>query len=623
MGEVVKQAVEFGYERIIVADAIFVAKGICFKGKSIEMLELKCGWCGKSDDQVDTLITGSDARICNLCVDVCKLAIAENTSSAIPETKRPKCSFCELDPWTHKLRLTSGNGAHICQTCLDACDEILDDAFWMSKLTCGWCGKNKSEAYKLVVNQSKDTCICNECLADCKRTSDENSSSASPSIGKPICSFCIQDSDTEQRRPMATKEIKICRECLERCDDILQNDAYFGKAILRDYGYNSNTVQEKSKASPPRKAANLSEIEQQWTQLVYEAADKKQLFKRGAAWSRKNKTDQAAGEAVAHLLEIKSTASIVSIAESWLILYPCHKDVPLVLGALIKTAQSSKSVRHAGQYIQTLSNLKNSDPIIKAAIESQNPSLSKRIEQAMEKYPTGWIWITSLHPSPSQRNRTSDKLFVKWMQLNKNSQDGLIGFTPAATSRSPQVIEACFDWVRAGGLANEDMPFILAGLFSNAQTYHKALLPRLVQFVRKWLKANSDHKYAGRMHAALFYATRSKSDTIKAKQWYRQHQNDEYAWHVLSNLLDDAYWYGYKPDQYTVEQAKKLLRQEKFRHEKPRLVGALIGASADEESIAWAREIYRRLSPHAPLSILRRLLLRAPNRETIVAAEEA
>jgi hypothetical protein len=276
----------------------------------------------------------------------------------------------------------------------------------------------------------------------------------------------------------------------------------------------------------------------------------------------------------------------------------------------------------AGQYIQSLNNLKKSEPIIKAALESQNVSLYKKIGQAMDKYPKDFVWLLSLHTSPNQRNKTAERLFSRWMQLNLDNPHAGMGFYPATCSRSPQVIEACFNWIRAGGRKGGQMPFVLADLIGSAERHHKALFPRLVRFARAWLKANPNHEETGRVYARLFYATRSKSDISKAKQWHQNNQADQSAWHVIHYLLEDAYWYFYKPDQYAVDQAKILLRQDKFRHDNPRLVGALVGSSADDESIAWAKETYRLHGRRGHWWILIRILMRAPDEETIANAEK-
>ncbi|MBS1992363.1 MAG: ClpX C4-type zinc finger protein [Cyanobacteria bacterium SZAS LIN-3] len=511
---------------VIFPNAMFVPVEVLIEGEWSGMSELTCGWCGKNDEQVDTLIAGSDGNICNLCVAVCQRSFAEHTSSVSPGTKRPKCSFCEKEPWEHKARLVSGNGAHICQDCLEGCDEILNNVFWA--------GKN-----------------------------GEIDSASKSDVAEP----------------------------------------------------------QMPEREPQRRAGELTDSEQEWAQLVYEASDKKELLRRGTAWLRQNKASPAAGEAAAQLLAIKPNAGVVSIAEAWISQHPNHESVPILLGALIKAAPSPRSIRLAGQYIQSLSNLKKSEPIIKAAIASQNASLCRRIGQAMDKYPTGLIWLLSLHPYPAPRTKTSDKLFARWMQLNKHSQTAGMGFAPAISSRSPLVMEACFDWMRAGGLKNDSMPFILSSMIGRSKSYHNALFPGIVRFARKWLRANPDHEDAGRVHAALFFATRSKSDTKNAKQWYHQHQTNEHARLVISNLLEDAYRYGYKPEPFVVEQAKSWLREEKFRHKELLLLGALLGASADEETVAWAREAYSQFSPHSPLWILRRLLRRAPDAETIATAE--
>jgi ATP-dependent protease Clp ATPase subunit len=42
----------------------------------------RCSFCTKSDDQVDTLVAGAGVFICNECVDLCALVIADKGSHA-------------------------------------------------------------------------------------------------------------------------------------------------------------------------------------------------------------------------------------------------------------------------------------------------------------------------------------------------------------------------------------------------------------------------------------------------------------------------------------------------------------------------------------------------------------
>jgi ATP-dependent Clp protease ATP-binding subunit ClpX len=41
----------------------------------------RCSFCTKSDDQVETLVAGAGVFICNECVELCSLIIANKRSS--------------------------------------------------------------------------------------------------------------------------------------------------------------------------------------------------------------------------------------------------------------------------------------------------------------------------------------------------------------------------------------------------------------------------------------------------------------------------------------------------------------------------------------------------------------
>jgi hypothetical protein len=58
---------------------------------------IRCSFCGKSQDEVEKIIAGPDSFICNECIDICNEIIAEpkkedspvTVEAPLPEKKRP------------------------------------------------------------------------------------------------------------------------------------------------------------------------------------------------------------------------------------------------------------------------------------------------------------------------------------------------------------------------------------------------------------------------------------------------------------------------------------------------------------------------------------------------------
>jgi len=208
---------------------------------------------------------------------------------------------------------------------------------------------------------------------------------------------------------------------------------------------------------------------------------------------------------------------------------------------------------------------------------------------------------------------------MKWLKLNIHNSKICVSHHIIA-AKSPELIEAGFDWVRNCGRTGDDLTSSLSYLVPAAAKYHRSILPGVLKVARAWLKKNPDHEAAGRVYASVLSASGSKLDMLRAKQWYQEHRTSDDAWYVISDILDRGYWYNAKPDEYSVKEAQLLLRAETSTARKQRLVGALLGAHTDEESIAWAKEAYAR---NRTPWILIRLLLRAPDAETIAEAEAA
>ena len=89
-----------------------------------------CGFCGKSNDQVEKLIAGSGVFICDGCLKECdELLKAENNKSGNHLDGNDKCSFCSKTR-TNVKSLLMGPEKYICYECIELCHILLDDKEW-------------------------------------------------------------------------------------------------------------------------------------------------------------------------------------------------------------------------------------------------------------------------------------------------------------------------------------------------------------------------------------------------------------------------------------------------------------------------------------------------------------
>jgi ribosomal protein L24E len=94
-----------------------------------------CSFCGRTAEQVKTLIAGPGVYICDRCIPVASQAIAADEPSRPPaaaitpvaaEALTEKCSFCGKR--RHQVAgLAAAHDARICTACLELCREILTE----------------------------------------------------------------------------------------------------------------------------------------------------------------------------------------------------------------------------------------------------------------------------------------------------------------------------------------------------------------------------------------------------------------------------------------------------------------------------------------------------------------
>lgn len=484
----------------------------------------------------------------------------------------------------------------------------------MSKLKCDWCGKNSDEVETLIVGLVVN--ICNRCVTFfLQEFSRKAHAEWKPKRAK--CSFCWYCSSNSDEKLISGAGVYICLECVHLCVEKLEEIA-----AERAAGSESDQsgVSEEEHADCSCRNREQTSKEKEWLHLANEASDDKDFLRQGRVWLKKNKSDEAAGNAIAMLLAVKPAAGLVAEGLTWLSQNKNHDSAPELVGELLKADPSPKIVRLAGTYLKTSDDVSYLRPIIRAIIESPpHKGLYKKIEDLIERNPADSAWSFSLLVSSKVKRESVQGLVSKWLRLNVRNPEVYVS-CHIVLSKSPEVIEAAFDWVRRGGRASDDISSTLDPLVPAAAKYHRSILPSVLRVARAWLKKNPDHERTGRIYACVLSATGSKLDIGRAKQWHKGHQGSPDAWYVISDILNSGFWLNTKPDEYSVKEAQLLLRAETSSARKQRLVGALLGAHTDDESIAWAKEAYAR---NRTPWILMRLLLRAPDTETIAEAEAA
>ncbi len=483
----------------------------------------------------------------------------------------------------------------------------------MSKQKCDWCGKNVEDVAVLLVGPIGN--ICDLCVTSClQQLSQENAEEWKPKRAE--CSFCCKRALNPGERLIAGDGVYACWDCLSQLAEILAAQATGRAASSESF---SAVISEEDDDCPCQGREETPK-EREWLHLANEAADDKDFLRQGRVWLKQNKSDESAGKAIAMLLEVKPSASLVAEGLSWLRQNKTHDSAPELVGELLKADPSLKIVRLAGWYLKNSDDVGYLRPIIRAIIESPpHKGMYKKLEDLLSRTSEDDAWSAALMTTSKHRSNSSQSLVLKWLRLNVGNPEAYVSFH-ILVARSPEIIEAGFEWIRSGGRTGDDLTGSLKDLLRAAAKYHRAILPSILRYARVWLKRNPDHEAAGRVYASVLSASGSKLDIGGAKQWYQEHQSGADAWYVISDILDHGYWYNTKPDDYSVKEAQLLLRATKSIGRMPRLVGALLGAHSDEESIAWAKEAYAR---NGTPWILIRLLLRAPDAETISEAEAA
>lgn len=366
----------------------------------------------------------------------------------------------------------------------------------------------------------------------------------------------------------------------------------------------------------------------EWRQISMQIES--EVLERGQKWLKKHGLGPAAGQVLQRLLRIRPYVRFISQAKSWLEKYSSHPDASDLLAELLRHDSSTDLVKMAQRYLQEAEEryfIANDRSCYRFGPSSLMRELLRHhrrskcvslIEQYVRKNPGNEIWTlvfpVSTYDIPNFR---VERLTAQWVALNVENANLFLASLPVLTP-SVEVSNACFAWVRKGGMHSEYMPRVLADILMSQLRNCGYIFRDVVDFTRRWLKANHCHEEAGKIYGRLTLATNLPMDIEGALDWYVEHTNNHSAKFVIADLLELAYLTATQASPYVVREAKRLLRHKESR-DFPYLIGALVSVVPDFESIMWAKDVFIRLKLHW---ILIRLLHSAPDEESIAMANE-
>jgi ATP-dependent protease Clp ATPase subunit len=83
----------------------------------------RCSFCGRTEDQVDKMVPGSDVRICDRCVHAYSEIVANQGVDSLPRLGL-RCSFCSKSQ-RQVSSLLAESDVSICGECLDLCVQFV------------------------------------------------------------------------------------------------------------------------------------------------------------------------------------------------------------------------------------------------------------------------------------------------------------------------------------------------------------------------------------------------------------------------------------------------------------------------------------------------------------------
>jgi len=286
-------------------------------------------------------------------------------------------------------------------------------------------------------------------------------------------------------------------------------------------------------------------------------------------------------------LEIEPSERLYEYARKWLKQFPQDQDAPALVAAWLAAFPSSDVELLCEHYLE-FADCNDIWPLIRVIFQTgQQPpeKFQELIASRLECEPRSDTWPRSL-ATPKLNLEVANKLAVRWLELNACEPRTHI-LSLCTFVQSSEVMEALLLWMKrnSDGLL-EEFAMSLAHLTEAAAKHHPELLPELIAFSRMWLCANSNSPRAGNVHCELIRTTHNLNDIEKAKKWYQENRGADTAWYVLSALL-----FKQNPDNFAVNESKRVLKSQPADKRIPALTGRLLRAVRDDETVRLAREL--------------------------------
>ncbi len=142
-----------------------------------------------------------------------------------------------------------------------------------SKLLCAFCGKGQAEVTKLIAGPG--VYICDQCVNVCNQTragslpaSTKITLCAKASGNEPWCAFCMKSqAQVFEGKMLAGRNVFICCECVDLCDEILDETLFDKPTDSRS----KSAVDKLAQESPVTTTTRVNEHDHNYTQKIVDS----------------------------------------------------------------------------------------------------------------------------------------------------------------------------------------------------------------------------------------------------------------------------------------------------------------------------------------------------------------
>jgi hypothetical protein len=353
----------------------------------------------------------------------------------------------------------------------------------------------------------------------------------------------------------------------------------------------------------------------------YPSTEEKEIFFReGLERLRTEPLQESSGKMIAAMVDFRPYKSLIVYARRWLAHYPDHEYAPKLVGRWIEKYDSNEAMYLAEYYLRTVSKTNHLRTLLRAIGSSKRSPrrIYDLIESRLEKEPNQDAY-SGLQKFKGKNNRRSEKILLRWLELNRSNPDlDILVSAVALFTESVEIIESIMLWAETVWNSRAYC-FVLSHLLRGETNAHAELRPRIAKLTRTWIADHIDDANCGRVYGDLIQCVKDAEDIKTGKEWFIQHETNESSKWVAIGLLRASTLLGYEPDLYIVEKIKQLLRNQSPNERIPVMEEVLLGANPDKDSIALVRQTCIETKSSRFIGKVLRL---APDEELLATAKE-